>query len=327
MPDITRWGILGTGSIAHKFAAGLTSVTDATLAAVGSRAQETADAFGDEFDVANRHSTYEALAQDPNVDAIYVSTPHPFHQENTILCLEAGKAVLCEKPFAINAEGARRMMAVAKDNGVFLMEAMWTRFVPLMVEVRKIIVEGRIGEVRMCQADFGFRAGINPEGRLFDPALGGGALLDVGVYPVSFASMVMRKIPTRVTGFAEIGETGVDEQAGMVLGYGGGEIAVLSTAVRTNTSGEARIWGTEGKIEIGPRFWCPDTAELTVGGDIQTLNIPYEGNGYNYEAMHVAECLREGKTESDVLTLGETITIMETMDGLRGKWGLKYPME
>ena len=151
--------------------------------------------------------------------------------------------------------------------------------------------------------------------------------MDVGVYPISFASMVIGKPPTRVTGFAEMGETGVDEQAGMVLGYGGGEIAVLSTAVRTNTSGEARIWGAEGKIEIGPRFWCPDSAEITVDGDTEKLDIPYDGNGYNYEAMHVAECLRAGKTESDVMPHGETITIMETMDGLRGKWGLRYPME
>ncbi|MDA1192670.1 MAG: Gfo/Idh/MocA family oxidoreductase, partial [Candidatus Poribacteria bacterium] len=233
--DTIRWGILGTGNIAKQFARGLTALDDAKLVAVGSRTQESADKFADQFDAPRRHASYEALVNDPNVDAIYVATPHPFHCENTLLCIDAGKAVLCEKPFAINDAEAKRMIDAARSKGIFLMEAMWSRFFPLMVDVRRRIAEGEIGNVRMMTADFGFRVGtVNPKSRLFDPALGGGALLDVGVYPVSLASMVFGNA-TRIATLANLGETGVDEEAGIVLGYEGGQIAALHTAVRVTT--------------------------------------------------------------------------------------------
>jgi len=326
MVDPINWGILGTGSIAKKFAAGLTALSDAKLVAVGSRKQETADAFADEFDVPNRHASYEALADDPDVDVIYVATPHTFHKASSILCLEAGKAVLCEKPFTINAAEAEELIGVARERGVFLMEAMWSRFLPTLCKARELLAEGAIGEPRMLAADFGFRAGVDPERRLFNPALGGGALLDVGVYCVSLASMVFGGPPARIASLATLGETGVDEQSAFILGHDNGELAVLYTAVRTQTGHEARIMGTEGHIHI-PAFWHATGLTLSSGGEQKQIDAPFEGNGYNYEAAEVMECLRAGRRESDVMPLDETLSIMQTLDRIREQWGLKYPME
>ena len=324
-----RWGIIGTGNIANAFATGLQSVDDADLVAIGSRSQESADAFADKYDAPKRHSSYEALATDPEVDAVYVSTPHSFHMDNAILCLENGKAALVEKPFAINAEQASKMIAVAQEKAVFLMEAMWTRFIPAMVKVREILAEGTIGDIRMVQADFGFRTRFNPEGRLFKPELGGGGLLDVGIYPISLASMVYGGAqPEAIASLAELGETGVDEQSGYVFRYAGGEMAMLWSAVRTASPQVASIIGTEGRIEIHNRWWIPKTLTLYRSGEeSETIEVPFEGNGYNYEAIEVGNCLRADKTESETMPLAETQAIMETMDRIRAQWGLKYPME
>jgi predicted dehydrogenase len=322
-----RWGIIGLGSIANSFAKGLQSVPDADLVAVASRTQEKADAFGEKYGAQRRYGSYEALAQDPDIDAVYIATPHSGHEADSILCLSAGKAVLCEKPFCINAAQATRMAEAARKNGVFLMEAMWTRFLPVIAKVRELVREGAIGELRLVEADFGFRAGVNPESRLFNPALGGGGLLDVGVYTISLASMLLGT-PTGATGFAKIGETGVDEEAAFVLRYPEGQTAVLSTAIRLNTAHVATLVGTAGRIRIHSPWWKGTTATLQRDGQPdETLDLPYEGNGYNYQAIEVARCVREGLSESPVMPVSETIEIMKTMDALRAQWGIKYPME
>jgi predicted dehydrogenase len=323
-----RWGIIGTGSIAKQFARGLQVIDDAQLVAVGSRTQSAADAFGKEFSVPNRHASYEALAQDPEVDVVYVATPHPFHQDNTILCLNAGKPVLCEKPFAINADEAREMIACAAANNLFLMEAMWTRYLPLYAKVRELLAEGTIGDVRMVKADFCFRAELKREGRLFDLALGGGGLLDIGVYTISFANMIFGDRPERIASLADMGTTGVDEQAGLLLGYPKGKLAVLTCAVRTTTPHEAYIFGTDGMIRIHHAFWHGTELTLSVNGkpDVQ-MSHPFLGNGYNCEAVEVMRCLRAGRKESKLMPLDETISIMETMDAFRADWGLRYPTE
>ena len=322
-----RWGILGTGNIARQFATGLGAIPDADLAAVGSRAADTAGAFADSFDIPRRHASYEDLAADPDIDAVYVSTPHPMHRDNSILCLEAGKAVLCEKPFTIDAGQADDVIAVARERGVFLMEAMWTRFLPAIVKVRQWLDDGAIGEVRMVQADFGFRAGFNPQGRLFDPNLGGGALLDVGIYVLSFASMVLGPEPVAIESTAEIGDTGVDEQSAFLLRYETGQLAVLSCAVRTSTPVEVRIIGTDGHIFVHGPFFKATTVTMKSGDNETHLELPLTGNGYNYEAVEVAECLRAGKLESDVMPLAETRALVDIMDRIRAQWGVKYPME
>ena len=322
-----RWGIVGLGNIARSFATGLKAVPGAELAAVGSRSQEKADKFGDEFGAAKRYGSYEALAADPDVDAVYVASPHSKHKEDSLLCLNGGKAVLCEKPFTINANEAAQVIGVARDKKVFLMEAMWTRFIPLMGKVRELVKDGAIGEIRMVQADFGFRAGFNPKSRLFDPALGGGALLDVGIYPLSFASMLLGT-PEHVTGTAHLAETGVDDNSAMLLRYPKGEIAVLATSVNITTPQAATILGTAGKIQIHPPFWIPKALTLSRDGkDDERIELPYEGNGYNYEAQEVERCVGQGLTESPILPLDETLAVMKTMDTLRAQWGVKYPME
>jgi predicted dehydrogenase len=327
MKDKIRWGILSTGWIAKKFAEGLSVLPDAEIVAVGSRAQETADVFGDEFDVPHRHASYEALAEDPDVDVVYIGTPHPFHKGNSLLCLEAGKAVLCEKPFTINAGEAQQVIALAREKGLFLMEAMWARYIPIIVKLRELLAEGTIGEVRMLTADLGFRPEFDPRSRLFDPQLGGGALLDVGIYPISFASMVLGT-PSRIASMATMGQTGVDEQAGIVFGYDEGQLAVLHTGLQANTSIEATVMGTQGKICVHSPWYYGTALTLSIEGrEDEVIELHYEGNGYNFEAAEVMRCLREGKLESKVMPLDETLTIMQTLDAIRAQWDFKYPME
>ena len=327
MTDKIRWGILSTGWIAKKFAEGLSVLPDAEIVAVGSRAQETADAFGDEYGVPHRHASYEALVGDQDVDVIYIGTPHPFHKDNAILSLEAGKAVLLEKPFTINAGEAEKVIALAREKGLFLMEAMWSRYIPIIVKLRELLAEGAIGEVRMLTADLGFRSEFDPKSRLFNLELGGGALLDVGIYPISFASMVLGT-PARIASMAHLGQTGVDEQAGIVFGYDGGQLAILHTALQTSTTIEATVMGTKGKIRVHSAWFYGKTLTLSIEGrDDEAISLPYEGNGYNFEAAEVMRCLHEGKLESDVMPLDETLAIMQTLDTIRAQWGFKYPME
>ncbi|MBN1540908.1 Gfo/Idh/MocA family oxidoreductase [candidate division KSB1 bacterium] len=323
----TRWGILGTGKIAYAFAHGLAYVEDADLVAVGSRRQETADSFADRFKIPRRHGSYEALADDPNVDIIYVSSPHSEHCRDTLLCLDHGKAVLCEKPFAINAAESERMIARAQENGLFLMEAMWMRFLPVMEQVRKWLQAGEIGSIEMVAADFGFQAEFDPQWRLFNPELGGGALLDVGIYPVSFAFMVMGQAPVALQTQAIIGTTGVDELTSMLFRYDSDKQALLSCSNRCEMSHSAYIYGDQGQIYVHPAFWRGQRATLKKQNRSITLDLPFHGNGYYHEAKHVQACLQKGETTSPLMPLDETLVIMRTLDAIRDQIGLIYPME
>jgi predicted dehydrogenase len=328
MANKVRWGILGTGNIAKQLARGLAVLPDAELLAVGSRSQAKADGFGEQFDVERRYASYTDLANDPDVDVVYVATPNNRHREDSVLCLRAGKAVLCEKPFAINAAEAREMIALARERRLFLMEAMWTRFLPVLERVRQLLAGGAVGDLRMLTADFGFHSSFNPQMRLFNPELGGGALLDVGIYPISLASMVFGTRPTRISSMAHLGQTGVDEQSAVILGYEQGQLAILSAAVRTETPQEAVLIGTEGWIRLHTPWWKPAALTVSIRGqEDRTETLPFEGNGYNYEAAEVMACLRAGKLESDVMLLNETLAIMETLDHIRAQWGMRYPME
>ena len=321
-----RWGILGTGRIAGVFAEGLKAQPDAVLVAVGSRTAESAERFAAKYQVARAHASYEALAQDPEVDAIYVATPHTGHMEETLRCIAAGKAVLCEKPFAVNAAQAQRMIDAAKAANVPVMEAMWTRFLPSVRKAVSLINEGAIGDVRMIQSDFGFRTEVNPSGRLFDLNLAGGGLMDVGVYCVSFSVMLLGEVRT-ATGIADIGSTGVDEQAAAVMGFDEGRIAYFSTGVRTSTPMEVSIMGTDGWIRIESPFFASKQITLHKGGKSEVIDVPFEGNGYHYEAAEIGRLLREGRIESDIMSWTDTMRVMDAMDRIRGVWGLRYPME
>lgn len=324
MESKVGWGILGAGGIAARFVSDLVKLPDARLVAVGSRSRDRASEFASHHGVERAYGGYAELVGDPDIDVVYVATPHPFHRPHTLLCLEHGKAVLCEKPMGVNAGHVRDMVARARAANHFLMEAMWTRALPVIRQAQKWVEEGRIGEVRMLTADFGFRTGWNPGGRLLNPELAGGALLDVGVYVLALASMVFGGKPDKVQASAHIGETGVDEQTAMVLSYGDGALAMLSCAVRTTTPQQARIDGTEGSIHI-PDFWHATQATLSVRGEDL---VEYTGEaGYHFEAAEVMSCLRAGNKESSLVPLDESIAIAEMMDRVREQIGLVYPME
>jgi len=318
------WGILGPGMIANRFATDLRHVKDARVVAVGSRSAEKAAEFASQYGAARAYGSYEELAADPEVDVVYVATPHVFHKEHTLLCLNHGKAVLCEKPMAVNAADESEMIATARARGLFLMEAMWTRYLPVMNKVRQWLAEKRIGEVRMVTADFGFRSEIKPEGRLFNPALAGGGLLDVGVYTIALAQMIYGRAPKSIQATAEIIEPGIDAQTAVILGYDHGELALLSSAVRTNTPQEARILGTEGNIHI-PDFWHATTATLSANGCLPAKTKSEAG--YHFEAIEVGYCLRTGKQESALMPWEESLTIARIMDAVRQQIGLVYPTE
>jgi predicted dehydrogenase len=311
-----RWGIISTGTIAKQFARALAQIPDAELVAVGSRTQESADAFGAEFNVPHRYASYAGLAADAEVDVVYIGTPHPMHKDDSILCLEHGKAVLCEKPFTMNAAEAEAIINTARAKNLFLMEAMWTRFQPAATKLRELLVAGAIGEVRMMQADFGFRANFDPKSRLFDPALGGGSVLDVGIYPVSYASMVFGGQPTQIHATARLGQTGVDEEAAMLFSYPGGRSAQLACATRLQTAQAATIYGTEGRIQV-PEFFKAERLIISRPNQPdETLSLPFNGSGYRYQAEEVHRCLRAGQTESPTMPLDETLALMRTLDAV-----------
>jgi predicted dehydrogenase len=320
-----RWGILGTGDIANQLARALNSLDDSRLVAVGSRNQDTADAFAETFRVERAHPTYAALAADPDVDVIYIATPHAMHMDNSILCLEAGKPVLCEKPFAINTAQAERVIAVARKQQRFIMEAMWTRFMPTMHQALQWIAEGAVGEVRMVQAAFGFQA---DSPKLFDPTLGGGSLLDVGIYPVTLAHLAFGGTPANIRTLAHLGRNGVDELAAIIFQYPNGGLATLSSAITCDTPFDAHIMGSEGTIRLYDEFWDATKVSLQRGDeDPEALLFPHPCNGYEYEVLEVNRCLRAGLLESDVMPHATTLEIMKLLDTIRAEWGLRYPME
>jgi predicted dehydrogenase len=270
MSDTFRWGVAGPGGIATRFAEAMRLVDDGEIAAVASRSVERADAFADRFDVPTRYGDYEALAADPDVDVVYVATPHSRHEADTISFVEAGKHVLCEKPFALNARQARRMADAARAQGVFLMEAMWSRFLPAYRTLADVLEDGRIGEPLLVEADFGFRLPVMPEHRLFDPLLGGGALLDLGIYPIQLCSLVLGP-PDRIAADGVVGETGVDEQVAAVLHHSGGTLGVVKAAIRVSMACAARISGSDGWIDLPPFMHSPDS--ISVGGPSRTDRI------------------------------------------------------
>jgi predicted dehydrogenase len=309
-----RWGIIGTGRIAHTFASDLRLINEGVVVAVGSRSQGSANAFGDEFDVANRHGSYESLVGDPEVDVVYVATPHPMHFDNAMLALEHGKPVLVEKAFTMNGAEARELVQAARAKDLFMMEAMWTRFLPHVMSIRDLVAKGTLGRIVAFEADHGKWFEQDPAMRLFAPELGGSALLDLGVYPVSFASMLLGS-PQRITALVDPAFTGVDGQASMLFGYENGAQAILTCTSAARTASRACIAGTEGRIEIDGDFYAPTSYSLiSRSGEVERFEFAVEGRGLHYQAIEVARCISEGRTESLVMSLDESVAIMETMD-------------
>jgi predicted dehydrogenase len=312
-----RWGVIGTGGIAAAFTRDVRTLPDADVVAVGSRSQASADRFGDEHGVPRRHPSYEALAADPEVDAVYVATPHPLHAQNALAAIAAGKHVLVEKPFTMTGDEAAEVAGAARAAGVFCMEAMWTRFLPHTVRIRELLAEGAIGEVRAVSADFGMAFAPDPSHRLFAPELGGGALLDLGIYPVSWVVMVLG-VPSSVTAVADPAFTGVDGQTTAVLQYPGGAHGIATCTLWADTARRAWIAGTAGRIDVDPGFFTPTSFTLhRDGSEPERFESPVDDGGLRFEAAEVARCVREGLTESPAMPLDETVAIMRTLDEIR----------
>ena len=322
-----RWGIIGTGGIAKAFARDLSYFNSHIVQAVGSRSLEKASDFALEFPGCASYGSYEDLVADPMIDAVYVATPHPQHVANTILALNAGKPVLCEKPFAVNAVEAQAMVAAARENAVPLLEAMWTRFLPHIATVRELLNSGVIGQIVSVEADHGQYLINHENPRLTEPDLAGGALLDLGIYPVSFAHMVLGK-PDRITASGVLTAKGVDGQTSAILDYKNGAQAVVTTTLITGTPCRATIAGTLGRIEIDRTFYNPASMRVVMQ-DGTTTEYPntYKGHGLREQAAELERMVRNAEIESPLLTHQMSIEIMQTLDEIRNQIGLRYPFE
>lgn len=322
-----RWGVLGPGGIAHTFARAVTEHTAAEVVAVGSRSRERAEQFAVEYDIPSVHQGYEALVADPSVEAVYVASPHSEHRDHALLAIAAGKHVLVEKSFARNAAEAQEVVDAARAAGVFCMEAMWTRFLPHVVALRSVVERGEIGELVGVIADHGQAFGhMPPTHRLHNPDLAGGALLDLGVYPVSFAHDLLG-VPERIQALGSKTPTGVDGQISIALGYGERVQASLHTTLWSKTATTAVVAGTEGRIEVDGSFYTPTSFRVIRNdGTWWAFDRDVEG-GFQYQAAEVARRIAEGATESQVISLDDTLAVMRTMDEIRRQVGVAYPGE
>ena len=323
MTDTVRWGIVGTGKIARAMAAALLHTPGALLAAVASRSTQSARAFADEYGAPVAFDSYQALADAPGIDVVYIATPHPMHFENAMLLLQGGKAVLCEKAFTMNRRQAEQIIALAREKKLFVMEAMWTRFMPALAEVRRVIASGELGEVRHLTADFGFTAPTDPGHRVNDPALGGGALLDLGIYPVSIAAVLLGPVQS-VVAQAEMSEAGVDVQTAFSMRHAGGGLSVCSCSFKVRSPCELTVSGELGFVRMNTQFHRATSVTVSTAQGSRTIQTPYLGNGYVHEVMEVQRCLQAGLIESPGMTHDETIALMGVLDDIRGQIGLKY---
>ena len=320
------WGNLGPGGIAQAFAKDLTFIEGHTIGAVGSRSTANAEKFANTFG-GTAYGSYEELVADSSIDAIYVATPHPAHHDNVILALNAGKPVLCEKPFAVNAKQAQAMVDAAAKNKVALMEAMWARFLPHYAKVREIVASGVLGPILSIHADHGQRLADQGIARLVDPQLAGGALLDLGIYPISFAHMILGN-PTSITSKAVMTDRGVDAQTSMIFSYDNGAQAVLTTTMIEQTPCRAVVAGLHGWLEIDRTFYNPASMRVILNdGSVTEYPSAYTGHGLREQAESFKQIVQSGAVESKVLTWKDTVDIMKSMDTVRSQIGLKYPFE
>ncbi len=318
-----RWGIIGLGKIAHKFATDLLTVDDAELYAVASRTQEKADEFANQYNAKKSYSSYKDLATDSKVDAVYIATPHPFHKENSILCLKNGIAVLCEKPFAMNSEEVHEMVDCAIANNVLLMEALWTYFLPHYNHVLKLIRNETYGKVLKLEADFGFRQEFDETNRVIKKDLGGGSLLDIGIYPI-FAALTTLGKPKEIEAQATFFENEVDSSCSMTFEYKNGTKAYLKSTLLEETPTEAIFHCEKGIIKINSRFHEPSSVTITSNGKEETKDFEYSTIGYSFEVIHFNELLRQGKIQSDVMTYSFSKKLMKTLDTVSTVIGLEY---
>lgn len=319
-----RWGIIGLGKIANKFATDLITIPDAQLYAVASRSEEKSKAFAEKYKAEIAYNSYEDLAKDPNIDAVYIATPHSFHKTHAILCMKHKKAVLCEKPFAMNPEEVNEMIAVAKENNVLLMEALWTYFLPHYQELLRLLDTKTYGEVLKIESDFGFKPEIDMSSRVFKKSLGGGSLLDIGIYPI-FSALSTLGIPESINAKATFFDNDVDATCDMVFNYKNDIKAYLKSSLLEQTPTEAVFYCEQAKITLNTRFHQPSNITITTNDGIEnTLNFNCSTIGYNFETIHFNQLLRAGKTESDIMTFAFSKTLIQTLQNVRETIGLHY---
>jgi len=322
-----NWGIIGAGWIAGRFAEDLALLPSASLQAVASRSEDRAAAFAKDFKIPKHYGRWKDLPADPDIDIVYVATHHPFHHENTMDCLRAGKAVLCEKPFTMNRKELEPLVRTARENRVFLMEAIWTRFLPSTRRVMEIAAGGELGKLQSIYADFGFRKEFDPLHRLFDPAKGGGALLDIGIYPV-FISQLLAGVPLDIKASARFADTGIDHSCSMIFEHENGVTSSLNCALTSDAPTEANLLFEKGWIRVESMWHTPGPITLhRHGRDPERINFPEAGNGYQHEAQEAMRCLGEGLTESPMLPLEFSLGLMQTLDRVREICGIRYAQD
>ncbi len=322
-----KWGILGPGRIAHQFAQSLSNIEDIQIYAVASHSLKKAQAFAKEHSIPKAFGNYEELVACKEIDAVYIATLNPYHHEPTIFCLNNKKPVLCEKPFSLNSDFSKKMIDAAKENNTFLMEAMWTRFLPAISDVRKWISQGLIGDVRSVKASFSFNVDGNPEDRWLNLEQGGGSLLDLGIYPLSFACMILGTDYKDICSFGNLTHTGVDEHCFIGLNYNNGAIAQLYSSLSSTSPNNALISGTKGYIEI-ENFYCASSANLIIDRKVHdSVSYDYDKYGLQFEAIEVQKQIEKGNLQSDKMTWDDTLKIMKIIDIAKENMGLKYPQE
>ena len=319
-----NWGILGAGRIADKFCTALVSTPRACLYAVASRDIKKGKAFANKFNASVYYDNYLSLVNDPNIDVIYIATPHVFHFEQALLCLQHNKSVLCEKPMTMSFSQTQELIKLAQKNNLFLMEGMWTACMPFIQKIKEIVAEDIIGSVQYVQADFGFSTPFDADSRLFNKALGGGSILDVGVYPISLATLLLGK-PSSIKSLSKLAHNGIDEYANIILQYTNDATAQLFSAVTVQTPIEANIIGTKGKIRVdSPWYMATDFIVTLHDGTSKSYSIPHPTNGFEYEIMEVMHCLENNLTESALVPHQQTLIVSQVMDELLKQAGVDY---
>ena len=329
MSKVTRWGIIGPGRIAHRFASAFTALGNSQIQAVASSSLQKAQDFASQHAIAQAYGSYEALVEDSNVDVVYIASVHRFHFAQALMCLQAGKPVLCEKPLTVNAAETEQLVAVAREKGVFLMEALWTRYLPIYQVVREWLDSGIIGDPRLLTSTFGFIMPREEADRMLNPQLAGGALLDMGVYPIALSQWVLKRNPKSFVASGYKGPTGVDEMLTAVLDYGDGCMSKFCVNFISRNVNDFFVYGSkdDAYIRIHPMFWDTTQATLSVNGKETTVQKPFNATGFEYEIEEAERCLHAGLIESPNMTHDETLANMRLMDEIRAQMGLKYPFE
>ena len=317
-----RWGVVGPGRIAAKVVQDFVHLPDAEVVAVASRSEERAAAFAEANGIGRAHGSYRAIVEDDDVDVLYIATPHPQHRAIALAALDAGKAVLVEKAFTVTPAATREVAELAARTGVFAMEAMWTRFQPAIVRMHELVAEGAIGDVRGVQGELGVNAPADPLDRYYNSAVGGGALFDLTVYPISFAQMVLGT-PETVAAHGLLNPSGVDVEEAVLLGWADGSTASFFTSLRCATPGQMRVYGTGGWIDVLPRFHHPDTIVVhRTGHEAEEVTAPHTGGGYFHELREVTDCVLAGRPESTVMPLADTVAVQDVMGSVADQLGM-----